>query len=238
MTLEKLLRDLKYEVICGDVSTEITDITNDSRKVTDGGLYFAVPGAKVDGAEFIPEVIRKGASAIITEKSEEKLGHILENDMLLNGEFEEIVEDRVTIILVEDTRVAMGIISSEFYGNPSEEIRVIGITGTKGKTTTSYMVKEMLELAGIKTGLIGTIEIDDGANHIPALNTTPESIVIQKTLRDMVNNDCEAVVMEISSQAMLLHRVSGLDVDYAIFTNLSPDHIGPNEHSDYEAFTI
>ncbi len=236
MTLEKLLRDLKYEVICGDVSTEITDITNDSRKVTDGGLYFAVPGAKVDGAEFIPEVIRKGASAIITEKSEEKLGHILENDMLLNGEFEEIVEDRVTIILVEDTRVAMGIISSEFYGNPSDEITVIGITGTKGKTTTSYMVKEMLELAGIKTGLIGTIEIDDGANHIPALNTTPESIVIQKTLRDMVNNDCEAVVMEISSQAMLLHRVSGLDVDYAIFTNLSPDHIGPNEHSDYEDY--
>ena len=236
MTLEKLLRDIDYDIICGDLNTEIADITNDSRRVGDQGLYFAVPGAKVDGARFIPDVIRAGASAIVTEKSQEDLAYLLENDILVSGEFGERAESIVTIIRVDDIRYAMGVMSSEYYGNPSDELKVIGITGTKGKTTTSYMVREMLELAGIKTGLIGTIEIDDGETRTPALNTTPESIVIHRKLRDMVTNGCKAVVMEVSSQALMLRRVSGLSIDYGIFTNLSPDHIGPNEHTDYENY--
>ena len=130
----------------------------------------------------------------------------------------------------------MGVMSSEFYDNPCEELTIIGITGTKGKTTTSYMIKEMLELAGIKTGLIGTIEIDDGKEKVSSLNTTPESIVLHKKFRDMVNNGCHAVVMEVSSQGLMLDRVAGVDFDYGIFTNLSPDHIGPNEHSDFENY--
>ena len=180
MKLDSLTNELKYDVICGDMNVEVSDITNDSRKVKEGFLYFAIPGKKVDGADFIPEVIRKGASAIITEKTEEELSPILENDMTVNGEFEEIDNNTVAIVHVSDARYAMGIMSSEFYGNPSEELTVIGITGTKGKTTTSYMIREMLELSGHRTGLVGTIEIDDGRLCVPADNTTPESIVLHE----------------------------------------------------------
>ena len=236
MRLEKLLGELEYEVICGDVSTDITAITNDSRKVVQGGLYFAIPGARVDGAEFIPDVIRMGAAAIITEKNQERLSYILENDILINGDFKKKEDNQVAIIQVENIRYAMGVMSSEFYDNPCEELTIIGITGTKGKTTTSYMIKEMLELAGIKTGLIGTIEIDDGKEKVSSLNTTPESIVLHKKFRDMLDNGCHAVVMEVSSQALMLDRVAGVDFDYGIFTNLSPDHIGPNEHSDFDNY--
>lgn len=236
MKLEKLLKGLEYEIICGDLDTEVTAITNSSKEITDGCLYFAITGAKVDGATFIPDVIRGGASVIITEKNEKKLSNILENDMLLNGEFEEIAENRVTIIGVDNARFAMGMISSNYYNNPSEEITVIGITGTKGKTTTTYMIKNMLELAGIKTGLVGTIEIDDGKTRVPSNNTTPESIMLQKKFRDMSDNGCEAVVMEVSSQGLMLDRVAGTVFDFAVFTNMSPDHIGPNEHKDYEDY--
>ena len=236
MRLEELVEGLEYEIICGDLSIEVNDITNDSRKAAGGGLYFAIPGAKFDGAEFIPEVIRKGTAVIVTEKSEYALSNILENDMLVNGEFEEIDNNTVTILSVPSARYAMGMISSKFYGEPSRELRVVGITGTKGKTTTSYMVREMLELAGISTGLVGTIEILDGKTSTPAANTTPESIVLHKKLRDMVTNGCEAVVMEVSSQGLMLDRVAGVDFDFGIFTNLSPDHIGPDEHTDFDNY--
>ena len=236
MRLEELISDLKYEIICGDLDTEVVDITNDSRKAKPGMLFFAIPGAKFDGSHFIPQVIRDGASVIITEQSEKKLGVLLQNDITINGEFEEIENDTVTILRVPSARYAMGVISSKYYGEPSKDLTVIGITGTKGKTTTSYMVREMLELSGVKTGLIGTIEIIDGKNKIPAANTTPESTVIHKTFRDMVDNGVEAVVMEVSSQGLMLDRVAGVDFDYGIFTNLSPDHIGPNEHTSYEHY--
>lgn len=234
MLLKDIVGTLEIEIICGDLDTEIKDITNDSRKVVEGGLYFAVPGAKVDGAVFIPDVIRSGAAAIVTEKGEKALENLLENDILVNGDLDE--ESSLVIIEVENIRYAMGVMSANFYDTPSDEMTIIGITGTKGKTTTTYMVKEMLELAGIKTGLIGTIEIDDGKEKIPSINTTPESITIQKKLRDMSDNDCEAVVMEVSSQGLMMDRVAGIDFDYGIFTNLSPDHIGPNEHESYENY--
>ncbi|MEE3399307.1 MAG: Mur ligase family protein, partial [Eubacterium sp.] len=234
MLLKDIVGTLEIEIICGDLDTEIKDITNDSRKVVEGGLYFAVPGAKVDGAVFIPDVIRSGAAAIVTEKGEKALENLLENDILVNGDLDE--ESSLVIIEVENIRYAMGVMSANFYDTPSDEMTIIGITGTKGKTTTTYMVKEMLELAGIKTGLIGTIEIDDGKEKIPSINTTPESITIQKKLRDMSDNDCEAVVMEVSSQGLMMDRVAGIDFDYGIFTNLSPDHIGPNEHDSYENY--
>ena len=234
MLLKDIIGDLEVEVICGDLDTEIKDITNDSRKVVEGGLYFAVPGAKVDGAVFIPDVIRFGAAAIVTEKGEKALENMLENDILVNGDLDE--ESTLAIIEVENIRYAMGVMSSNYYDTPWDQMTIIGITGTKGKTTTTYMVKEMLELAGIKTGLIGTIEIDDGKTKTPSINTTPESITIQKKLRDMSDNDCEAVVMEVSSQGLMLDRVAGIEFDYGIFTNMSPDHIGPNEHDSYENY--
>ena len=236
MKLSELLEGLEYEYICGSGDVEVKSITNDSRKASAGGLFFAIHGAVVDGAKFIPEVIRKDVSVIITEKTEKQLAVLFENDILENGLFTEEENERVTIVSVKSPRYAMGVISSRFYGNPSEDLTVIGITGTKGKTTTAYMIREMLELAGIKTGLVGTIEIYDGKEHIPALNTTPESILLHEKLRDMVDNGLEAVVMEVSSQGLMLDRVAGVDFDYGIFTNLSPDHIGPNEHSSFEEY--
>lgn len=236
MKLSDLIENLEYSIICGSIDTEVTDITNDSRKSGEGMLYFAIPGATVDGAHFIPDVIRKGASVIITERTEDKLSEILQDDMTVNGSFEEIKSETVTILTVPSTRYAMGIISSRFYGEPSKQLTVIGITGTKGKTTTSYMIKDMLELAGVKTGLIGTIEVQTGSRSIPANNTTPESIYIHNVMKEMVENKLECVVMEVSSQGLMLDRIAGVDFDYGIFTNLSPDHIGPNEHDSFENY--
>ena len=144
------------------------------------------------------------------------------------------------IIRVEDSRYAMAAVSAAFYGHPAQRMKVIGVTGTKGKTTTTYMVRSILEAAGIRTGLVGTIETlyetPQGEVRIPSANTTPESIVLQKLFRDMADSGVQAVVMEVSSQALMLHRTAGFTFDYGIFTNLSPDHIGPNEHRDFEDY--
>jgi len=191
---------------------------------------------KFDGAAFIPDVIRGGAAVIVTEKSEDELSEIIEADMTARGEFEELLTDNVTIVRVPSVRYAMGVISSRYYGEPSKHLTVIGITGTKGKTTTTYMIREMLSRAGHRCGLVGTIEIDDGKETVPSANTTPESIVLHKKFKDMVDNGLDSVVMEVSSQGLKLDRVAGVDFDYGIFTNLSPDHIGPGEHDDYDDY--
>ena len=138
----------------------------------------------------------------------------------------------VTVIRVEDTRLALAQASAAFFGHPAKELTTIGITGTKGKTTATYMVRSILEHSGYKTGLIGTIETIIGEEKIPSANTTPESYVVQESFRKMVDAGCKCVVMEVSSQGLMLHRVSGFVFDYGIFTNLEPDHIGPNEHKD------
>ena len=144
--------------------------------------------------------------------------------------------ENVTVILVKDTRYAMAFISAAYFGYPAEQLKTIGITGTKGKTTTTYMVKSILENAGYKVGLIGTIEAIIGEEVIPAANTTPESYVVQEYFRKMVDAGCDCVVMEVSSQGLMLHRTQGFVFDYGIFTNIEPDHIGPNEHRDFEHY--
>lgn len=217
MKLSEVLQGLKFEVLQGSTGISFRDIRNDSRKVQPGDLFFCISGAVSDGHKYVQEVAEKGAAVIVVEKPV-------------------AVPDTVTVIRVENTRYAMGMISSAFYGNPSENLKVIGLTGTKGKTTTTYMIREMLERSGIKTGLIGTIEIMDGKQRIPANNTTPESMLLHKYLRDMVDNGCQAVVMEVSSQGLMLDRVAGVSFDYGIFTNLSKDHIGPNEHASFEEY--
>lgn len=221
MKLFELINGLTYELLCGSENVEIKDIKNDSRKVNCGDLFFCISGAVSDGHKYAEDVIGKGASVLIVEK-----------DLDIN------IPDGVTVVKVDNSRYAMGYISSRFYKEPSKKLTVIGITGTKGKTTTTYMIREMLEAAGKKTGLIGTIEILDGVNKIHAENTTPESIVLHKTLKDMVDNGLEAVVMEVSSQGLMLDRVAGVDFDYGIFTNLSKDHIGPNEHKTFEEYMM
>jgi UDP-N-acetylmuramoyl-L-alanyl-D-glutamate--2,6-diaminopimelate ligase len=203
----------------GSLDTEVTAVENDSRKVSEGALFFCISGAKFDGHRFADEVANKNAAVLVVEKEVE-----------LSGNTE------IAVVKVKNSRYAMGMISSAFYGYPSEKLTVIGITGTKGKTTTTYMIKSMLETAGRKTGLIGTIESIIGDKVTPASNTTPESIVMQRMLKEMVDSGLDSVVMEVSSQGLMLDRVAGISFDYGIFTNLSEDHIGPNEHKDFAEY--
>jgi UDP-N-acetylmuramoyl-L-alanyl-D-glutamate--2,6-diaminopimelate ligase len=142
----------------------------------------------------------------------------------------------VTVIKVENTRYAMAFISAAYFGHPAEKLKVIGVTGTKGKTTTTYLIKSILENAGHRVGLVGTIETIIGDTHIHAQNTTPESFVLQEYFSKMVEEGLDCVVMEVSSQALKLHRTQGFVFDYGIFTNLEPDHIGPNEHDSFEDY--
>ncbi|MDD6157683.1 MAG: UDP-N-acetylmuramoyl-L-alanyl-D-glutamate--2,6-diaminopimelate ligase [Lachnospiraceae bacterium] len=214
MQIKQLLDEIEYEVLAGTVDVEVTGLVYDSRKVEKGSVFVCISGAVRDAHDFIPEVVEKGAAAIVVEKPVEPV-------------------DGVTYVRVENTRKALAYMSASYFGHPADKLKTIGITGTKGKTTTTYMVKSILESAGMKTGLIGTIEAIIGEEHIPAANTTPESYVVQEYFRKMVDAGMDAVVMEVSSQAMMLHRVSGFTFDIGVFTNLEPDHIGENEHKDF-----
>ena len=218
MKLCEVLENITYECIQGAMDREITQVVYDSRKVVPGCLFLCIKGANFDGHEFACEVVRKGAAVLVVSD-------------------EVAVESKdVTVIRVEDTRYAMAFISAAWFGHPAEKLKVIGITGTKGKTTTTYLVKSILENAGRKVGLVGTIEIIIGKEHIHAQNTTPESYVLQEYFARMVEAGLDTVVMEVSSQALMLHRTQGFVFDYGIFTNLEEDHIGPNEHADFEEY--
>ncbi len=217
MRLSSLLERLDYEVLQGSDEIEITELANDSRKVCEGSVFVCISGAVVDGHDFIEDVVGKGAVAIIVEK-------------------DVTAPAGVTIIKVNDTRYALALASAAYFGYPADRLKVIGITGTKGKTTTTYMVKSILEGVGHKVGLIGTIEAIIGDEVIPASNTTPESFTIHQYFRRMVDAGCDAVVMEVSSQGLMLHRTAGIPFEIGIFTNLGEDHIGPNEHKDFEDY--
>lgn len=219
MKLSDLLCSLDYECIQGSVDTHISQVVCDSRKVTEGCLFICIQGANFDGHEFAGEAAKAGAGALVVSR-----------------EAPGLAGKDVTVIRVEDTRYAMAFISAAYYGHPAEKLKVIGITGTKGKTTTTYLVKSILENAGRKVGLVGTIEVIIGDAHIHADNTTPESCLLQEYFARMVEAGLDTVVMEVSSQALMLHRTQGFVFDYGIFTNLEPDHIGPNEHAGFEEY--
>lgn len=214
MKINTLLDRISYEILKGNTDIEIKDLTNDSRQVKTGSVFVCIPGAVVDGHDYIEQVIESGVSAIVVERDVK-------------------VDADVTIIKVADTRYALALMSAQFYGNPADKMKIIGITGTKGKTTTTYMVKEILEGVGKKVGLVGTIEILTGKNQIPAANTTPESIQLQQYFKEMYEAGCEYVVMEVSSQGLMLHRTAGIQFEIGIFTNLGVDHIGDHEHRDF-----
>ena len=217
MKLIKLLERLEYECINGSLDVDVKDVINDSRKVSDGSLFICIRGAVSDGHKYVPDVIAKGAKVLVVEKRVE-------------------APEDITVIRVEDSRYAMALISAAYYDYPAKKLKVIGITGTKGKTTTTYMVKSILESAGHKVGLIGTIEAIIGDEVIPAKNTTPESCTIQEYFHRMVEADCDCVVMEVSSQGLMLHRTAGIPFEIGIFTNIQPDHIGPAEHDSFEDY--
>ena len=217
MRLDKLLERLKYEVVQGSDGIEVTTLVNDSRKVEEGSVFVCISGAVSDGHKFIPDVVSRGAAAVVVERDVQ-------------------VPENVTVIRVDDTRYALALMSAAYFGYPAEKMKIIGITGTKGKTTTTYMIKSILDSVGYKVGLIGTIEAIIGDKKIPASNTTPESYTIQQYFAQMVEEGCDCVVMEVSSQGLMLHRTSGIPFEIGIFTNLGRDHIGPNEHKDFDDY--
>lgn len=217
MKCSQLLEHLEYTCLCGSVDTEVTAVVNDSRKISEGCLFLCIKGVSFDGHAFAGEAAEKGAAVLVVQEKVE-------------------VPEGVTVILVEDTRYAMALISAAWFGYPARELTTVAVTGTKGKTTTTYMVKALLEEAGHKVGVIGTIEVVIGEEHIPVNNTTPESYDIHSYFRQMAEAGCDAVVMEASSQGFKLDRTAGIDFDYGLFTNLSPDHIGPNEHADFAEY--
>ncbi len=219
MELKYLLEKLDYECAQGSMECQVTSVEYDTRKeLQDGSMFICIEGAVFDGHNYALEAAKK-AAVLVVSKDVPGLEHY-----------------NVTVIKVENTRYAMAYISAAFWGYPAEKLKVIGITGTKGKTTTTYLVKSILENAGYKVGLIGTIETIIGTKHIPAVNTTPESYVLQSQLAKMVEAGMDAVVMEVSSQGLKLHRTQGIVYDFGIFTNLEPDHIGPNEHESFEEY--
>ena len=217
MKLTNLLERLEYTCLQGTTDREIEDVVADSRKAKDGSLFICIRGAVVDGHTFAQTVAQQGAKVIVVEEPVE-------------------VPEDVTVIQVKDTRYAMAVIAAAYYGYPGDHLKVIGITGTKGKTTTTYMVKSILENAGYKVGLIGTIETIIGDTVIPSSNTTPESLLVQKYFRQMLDEGCDCAVMEVSSQGLMLHRTAGFQFEIGIFTNIEPDHIGPNEHTSFEHY--
>ena len=215
--LKELLADLVYECIRGTEEIEVTEVVYDSRKVTQGSLFICISGANVDGHDFAAQVVEAGARVLLVQK-----------------EVELPAKADVTVIRVADTRYAMAFVSAAYFGHPAKRLQVIGITGTKGKTTTTYLVKNILEQAGRKVGLIGTIEVIIGDTHIHANNTTPESYLVQQYFKQMADAGCDTVVMEVSSQGLMLHRTQGFVFDLGIFTNIEQDHIGPKEHKDFD----
>lgn len=216
---KELLKGITYECIKGTVDKEVGEVVYDSRKIVKDCLFICICGYNTDGHDFAYEAADKGAAVLVVQKDVE----------LPEG-------SDVTVIRVEDTRYAMAFISAAYFGHPADRLKVIGITGTKGKTTTTYLIKSILESAGYKTGLVGTIETIIGERHIPASNTTPESFLLQKYFKEMEEEGCQIVVMEVASQGLKLHRSQGFTFEIGIFTNLEPDHIGPNEHADFEEY--
>lgn len=220
MKLRKICEEIEYTLLQGSLETEVRDIIYDSRKIAPETMFVCMVGAVTDGHKYIPDAVEKGASVIVLEK-EEEAAQIPEN---------------ITVLKVESARLALALMSAALFDHPARKLVTIGLTGTKGKTTTTYMIKKVLEMAGKKVGLIGTIGAMVGEEHLPSKNTTPESYELHRMFAAMVEAGCEYVVMEVSSQGLKLDRTAGILFDYGIFTNLSPDHIGSAEHASFEEY--
>jgi UDP-N-acetylmuramoyl-L-alanyl-D-glutamate--2,6-diaminopimelate ligase len=205
MELEQLVRALRDPIVTGSLDRRITSLCYDSRETSPGGLFVAVRGNVVDGHGFIEQAIDRGAIAIVSE--------------------EPGLTQRVTHIQVPDSRDALARLAAAFYSNPSKQLRMIGVTGTNGKTTTTFLIKHLLERAGQRTGLIGTVSYEIGERVLPASRTTPESLDLQSILAQCLDAGCTNVVMEVSSHALELDRVDGISFRVATFTNLTQDHL-------------
>jgi UDP-N-acetylmuramoyl-L-alanyl-D-glutamate--2,6-diaminopimelate ligase len=215
MRLTEFLTLQEVEEAGGNLDQEVTGLTYDSRRVKPGEIFFAIPGEKVDGHEFIPQALRSGAAVVVVaKKGIETLGR--------------------TWVRTNDVRRTMGLWGAHFYGRPSQRMKLVGITGTNGKTTVSYLVESILSAAGLKVGVIGTINYRYPGHQVPSHHTTPESLELQSLLAEMERAGTQSVVMEVSSHALVQERVRGVDFDVALFTNLSRDHL--DYHSDMDDY--
>lgn len=216
MKLADLLQGVNYELKNGSVDREINYIQYDSRKIKEGDIFVCLTGFEVDGHNYANSAIKNGAKVILCEK-------------------EITVEDKdVTVLLVREGRKALAIMSANYYDHPTKKLKLIGVTGTNGKTTTVYLLKSILEKEGKKVGLVGTIANYIGDKKIKSERTTPESLELQKLFKDMVDEGCEYCVMEVSSHSLQLDRVYGCEFEVGIFTNLTRDHL--DFHKTFENY--
>lgn len=206
------LNELTHGVKCGIVGngdTEIKDLKYDSRKVKQGDMFFCITGFETDGHEYISQAIQKGAAALVVTEAQPDVA--------------------VPQVVVKDSRQAMSLMAQTFFGHPARSLKTVGVTGTNGKTTITYMIKAIAERAGLKTGLVGTITNMIGDREIPAERTTPEAIDLQRLIRQMVDEGCRVLAMEVSSHSLELGRVWGMEFDAGVFTNLTQDHLDFHE---------
>jgi len=216
MGLAELVAGLPGARVVGDSSVEVRGLAYDSRKVEPGTLFFCVVGEKVDGHEFGARAVEEGAAALVVER--------------------ELTELAVTQVVVLDSRAAMAPLAARFFGDPTAQLRVVGVTGTNGKTTTAFLVREILRAADYSCGLLGTVKQVVGGVEKEVVRTTPEAIELQGTFRQMLAGGDEACAMEVSSHALTLHRADAIHFEVAIFTNLTQDHL--DFHADMEEYFL
>jgi len=205
MSLKKLLAAVQPRKITGSLDRAVESIAYDSRRVQRNSMFVALRGEKVDGHNFVGPALEKGASVIVVEREE--------------------VCPRATCIIVENTRTALADLAVAFYENPARKLKLAGVTGTNGKTTTTFLIKHICEKAGLRCGLLGTVRYEIGERILPAVRTTPESLDVQDLLAQMRNAGCKAAALEVSSHALVQERVRGIEWDVAVFTNLTQDHL-------------
>ena len=205
MQLKILAAAIPIRQVTGSLDRNVESIAYDSRRVQRNGLFVALRGEKTDGHQFIDQAIERGASVIVTEREEK--------------------QPRVTSLVVENTRTALADLAAVFYGFPATRLKMAAVTGTNGKTTTTFLIKHICEKAGLHCGLIGTVRYEIGERILPAVRTTPESLDLQELLAQIANAGCRAAAMEVSSHALAQERTRGLEWDVAVFTNLTQDHL-------------
>ena len=216
MLLGNLIAGLDAKRVLGDDSIEVSSLAHDSRQIQRGGLYFCVRGEKVDGHDLAPRAVEDGAAALVVER--------------------ELTELAVPQVVVPDSRAAMAPVAARFWGDPTAKLRVAGVTGTNGKTTTAFLIREVLEAADFDCGLLGTVKQVVGGVEKEVVRTTPEAIELQATFRQMLDGGDEACAMEVSSHAMSLHRADAIHFEVALFTNLTQDHL--DFHADMEDYFL
>ncbi len=204
-------------MVQGTPDVNVEEVIYDSRKAAPGAVFVCMAGFRTDSHDFIPQVLQAGVKVLVTEKPVK-------------------APEDVTVLQVKSGREALALLSAARFGYPAKKLLMIGVTGTKGKTTTTHMIRAILETAGMKAGMIGTNGVYIGGKHYPTVNTTPESYDLHRYFAEMVENGCACCVMEVSSQAEKLCRVAGIVFDFSVFTNISPDHIGPDEHKSFEEY--